>query len=136
MSLFNGPVERKQTAAIDRHVEEPDWEVDPDVPYHLVDDYLDTGGNMATARNWIVARGGTVNGYTIRSFISTGEAVIDLSDFTCAEGTGLLIREHSGELVRVPYLPPRVNLMTRASIPPSCWERFADAVLEVLTSPE
>ena len=46
----------------------------------------------------------------------------------------------NGPVERCPFphaaLPPRVNLMTRASIPPSCWERFADAVLEVLTSPE
>jgi hypothetical protein len=90
---------------------------------------------MQAARDWIESRGGDVVGYTTKTLIGPGEDTIDLSDFSCVEGNGLLIRERDGNLVRVPYLPPRVNLMTRASIPEECFEEFTDAVLDALTAP-
>ena len=125
----------KQIEPLFRHVTEPQWEVDPGTDYHLVDDDMDSGGNMQAARDWIESRGGNVVGYTTKTLIGPGEDTIDLSDFTCVEGNGLLIRERDGNLVRVPYLPPRVNLMTRASIPEECFEEFTDAVLDALTAP-
>jgi hypothetical protein len=125
----------KQIDPIFRHIETPEWEVDPGADYHLVDDDMDSGGNMQAARDWIESRGGDVVGYTTKTLIGPGEDTIDLSDFSCVEGNGLLIRERDGNLVRVPYLPPRVNLMTRASIPEECFEEFTDAVLDALTAP-
>lgn len=77
-----------------------------------------------------------MDGFTTKTLLGYGEDAIDLSDFSCVEGTGLLVKESEGNLVRVPYLPPRVNLMNRASIPDECSEDFHCTVLDALTHPE
>ena len=125
-----------QESPVARFVDDVEWSVDPDTVYHLVDDDMDTGGNMQTARDWIVRRGGTVDGFTTKTLLGYGEDTVDLSDFSCVEGTGLLVKDSEGNLVRVPYLPPRINLMNRASIPDECSDDFHRTVLEALTPPE
>lgn len=122
----------RQEHAVGHVHEDLTWEVFAGKHYHLIDDDMETGGCMAYARDWIEERGGVVTGFTVHTLLGPCEDTLDLSDFSCAPGTGLVIRERDGNLVRVPYLPPRVDVTKRASVPPHLVSEFQAAVTAAL----
>lgn len=84
----------------------------------LVDDDIATGESMASARKSLEQQGVVVE--QCRSLTPPGSLfdVVDLRDFLPgAREAGLVVKAPSGELVRVPYMAPFVNLATRARIP-------------------
>lgn len=84
----------------------------------LVDDDIATGKSMANAREHLERQGVVIE--QCRSLTPSGPLfdVVDLRDFLPgAREAGLVVQAPCGELVRVPYMAPFVNLVTRARVP-------------------
>jgi len=84
---------------------------------YLFDDDIYTGSTMDFVEDILNKHGVTVNGRV--SFLSGAlkdKEVLDAKDFIVAYGTGGLVTEFNGDLIRVPYMYPFVCPATRASI--------------------
>lgn len=87
--------------------------------YVLVDDDVATGATTRAAIEMLSQRGVVVSG--VRTLIETTPAdeVLDARDFLVGAEAGGLVATVGGHIARLPYLPPWVDLTSRASVPPA-----------------
>ena len=107
--------------------------IHPNKKYVLVDDDTATGEGMNHVRNHVEKHGGTVIGEeTI--FNHTGVFdVVDASDFTTIEGTGLVTSDNlNTQTIRVPYLHPHIPLDKFASVPRKQALDFTESIVSIL----
>lgn len=103
--------------------------------YCLLDDDSVSGFTLKKTEEILKKHGVNINSQKllIKSVLKDGEElydVIDARDFCLnADNGGLVVKLFSGDLVRVPYIFPFVNLTTRANIKPEYQIQFSYELL-------
>lgn len=106
----------------------------PEGTYDLIDDDIATGATMKVVATLLNQRGIKVR--KSRSFLeSYGDEVfdiLDMRDFVLgAINGGLTVRTPTGEVTRVMYAAPYVNLVTRAKLNPMAAQTFSTQIWEL-----
>lgn len=85
--------------------------------YALVDDDVATGTSTRAAIEMLAEHSAVVT--SVRTLIETrpGDDVLDARDFLIGAEAGGLVATVGGRITRLPYLPPWVDLTSRASVP-------------------
>lgn len=107
--------------------------IHPNKKYVLVDDDTATGEGMNHVRNHVEKHGGTVIGEeTVFNHAGVFD-VVDASDFTTIEGTGLVTSDDlNTQTMRVPYLHPYIPLDKFASVPRKQALDFTESLVGIL----
>lgn len=107
--------------------------IHPNKKYVLVDDDTATGEGMNHVRAHVEKHGGTVIGEeTIFNHAGVFD-VVDASDFTTIEGTGLVTSDNlNTQTIRVPYLHPHIPLDKFASVPRKQALNFTESIVSIL----
>lgn len=107
--------------------------IHPNKKYVLVDDDTATGEGMNHVRAYIEKHGSTVIGEETVFNHNGVFDVVDASDFTTIEGTGLVTSDNlNTQTRRVPYLHPHVPLDKFASVPRKHAIEFTESVINIL----
>lgn len=109
----------------------------PSGTYVLVEDDIASGGTVAAVKR-LLPDGVSISDLLVLSNLEIGGRrhgpffdVVDLRDFLVgAKAGGLVVKAPDGFLVRVPYLPPYVNLRSRAKLPPTAETAVGMAIWE------
>lgn len=89
----------------------------PDGEYVLYDDDTATGGTLNFAKEMLENSGKKIIGYYTLSRALPTEEIIDIRDFVKGkEQSGLVVKGADGQIKRLPYLDPHINLYSRSSI--------------------
>jgi GNAT superfamily N-acetyltransferase/nicotinic acid mononucleotide adenylyltransferase len=98
--------------------------------YILVDDDSVTGRTLNTIKEKLPSYVNVAGTYLLANSITDKVFdVVDLRDFIIGVNNGgLVVKLPNGEICRAPYVMPYVNLVTRASIPPSKEKDFSIAI--------
>lgn len=107
--------------------------IHPNKKYVLVDDDTATGEGMRHVRAYVEKHGGTVIGEeTVFNHAGVFD-VVDASDFTTIEGTGLVTSDNlNTQTMRVPYLHPYIPLDKFASVPRKQALDFTESLVGIL----
>ena len=107
--------------------------ITPNGKYVLLDDDIATGGGIQYVREYVEKRGGIVAGVeTIFTHEGTFD-VLDASDVTTIQDTGLVISSSlNNPTRRVPYLHPHIPLDKFASVPRKHAIEFTESVINIL----
>ena len=98
--------------------------------YILVDDDSVTGRTLNTIKEKLPSCVKVTDTYLLANSLTDKVFdVVDLRDFIIGVNNGgLVVKLPNGEICRAPYVMPYVNLVTRASIPPSKEKDFSIAI--------
>ena len=107
--------------------------ITPNGKYVLLDDDIATGGGIQYVREYVEKQGGIVAGVeTIFTHEGTFD-VLDASDVTTIQDTGLVISSSlNNPTRRVPYLHPHIPLDKFASVPRKHAIEFTESVINIL----
>ena len=107
--------------------------ITPNGKYVLLDDDIATGDGIQYVREYVEKRGGIVAGVeTIFTHEGTFD-VLDASDVTTIQDTGLVISSSlNNPIKRVPYLHPHIPLDKFASVPRKHAIEFTESVINIL----
>ena len=126
--LFQSDSLQKMGYLPDRHLQ-----VHPGQKFILLDDDMDTGNGMRFVKHIISAQGGeTISVETIYQDPGREFDVLDASDVTTIDGTGLMIQSPDLTRSRIPYLHPFLDLQRFSSVPDSQKEAFTRQVTRIL----
>lgn len=126
--LFQSDTLQKMGYLPDRHLQ-----VHPGQKFILLDDDMDTGNGMRFVKHIISAQGGeTIGVETIYQDPRREFDVLDASDVTTIDGTGLMIQSPDLTRSRIPYLHPFLDLQRFSSVPDSQKEAFTRQVTRIL----
>lgn len=104
--------------------------------YTVVDDDIASGYTMSTLKENLPKDVIIDNFFGLNDLLRTSNLdcfdVVDIRDFIIgSENGGLLVKFHSNDYGRVPYIEPYVNLLSRANILPEKVSQFSKKVLEL-----
>ena len=107
--------------------------INPNRKYVLLDGDIATGGGIQHVREYVEKQGGIVAGVeTIFTHEGTFD-VLDASDVTTIQDTGLVVSNSLNTPTRrVPYLHPHIPLDKFASVPRKHARDFTDSIIKVL----
>ena len=126
--LFQSDTLQKMGYLPDRHLR-----VQPGQKFILLDDDMDTGNGMRFVKHIISAQGGeTIGVETIYQDPGGEFDVLDASDVTTIDGTGLVVQSPDLTRSRIPYLHPFLDLQRFSSVPDSQKESFTHRVTNLL----
>ena len=126
--LFQSDTLHKLGYLPDRHLQ-----VHPGQKFILLDDDMDTGNGMRFVKYIISAQGGeTIGIETIYQDPGREFDVLDASDVTTIDGTGLMVQSPDLTRSRIPYLHPFLDLQRFSSVPDSQKEAFTHQVTDIL----
>lgn len=127
--LFQSDTLQKMGYLPDRHLQ-----VHPGQKFILLDDDMDTGNGMRFVKHIISAQGGeTIGVETIYQDPGREFDVLDASDVTTIDGTGLVVQSPDLIRKRIPYLHPFLDLQRFSSVPDSQKEAFTHRITRLLT---
>lgn len=126
--LFQSDTLQKMGYLPDRHLQ-----VHPGQKFILLDDDMDTGNGMRFVKHIISAQGGeTIGVETIYQDPGREFDVLDASDVTTIDGTGLVVQSSDLTRSRIPYLHPFLDLQRFSSVPDRQKEEFTRQVTSIL----
>lgn len=126
--LFQSDTLQKMGYLPDRHLQ-----VHPGQKFILLDDDMDTGNGMRFVKHIINTQGGkTIGVETIYQDPGREFDVLDASDVTTIDGTGLMVQSPDLTRNRIPYLHPFLDLQRFSSVPDSQKETFTRQVTDIL----
>ena len=126
--LFQSDTLQKMGYLPDRHLR-----VHPGQKFILLDDDMDTGNGMRFVKHIISTQGGeTIGVETIYQDPGREFDVLDASDVTTIDGTGLMIQSPDLTRSRIPYLHPFLDLQQFSSVPGSQKEAFTHRITRLL----
>lgn len=126
--LFQSDTLQKMGYLPDRHLQ-----VHPGQKFILLDDDMDTGNGMRFVKHIINTQGGeTIGVETIYQDPGREFDVLDASDVTTIDGTGLVVQSSDLTRSRIPYLHPFLDLQRFSSVPDRQKEAFTHQVTSIL----
>lgn len=126
--LFQSDTLQKMGYLPDRHLQ-----VHSGQKFILLDDDMDTGNGMRFVKHIISAQGGeTIGVETIYQDPGSEFDVLDASDVTTIDGTGLVVQSPDLTRSRIPYLHPFLDLQRFSSVPDSQKEAFTSQIKGIL----